>query len=426
MARQTPPSLTMLVSAMIFVSSAAAAAYPASPSTAAASNKYALVPATNSLLFGNGYSVTWGPAGITSAVDSHGAPLKFVNNPDGSVTVDKVYTAYPNGTLTGPGIVIVTSGPTAGFSMGKTRFLENGTIVDASGKKVTPTLNTDGSYTAGDLKGWSNGTIVGPTGASIYLGAPLALTPDGSIGFVAPSSSYSYKSTTNSLTFGKNCTVTWSETGFTSAVDSTGATLKGFKNLTDGSVTVDGAYTAYTNGTLIGPGIIVVVNGPTAGFSMGKTTLLKNGTIVGASGKPVAPTANADGSYTAGELRGWSNGTIVGPTGASIYLGAPLTLNPNGIITFASNSGASGSAPSASPSPSAAPSSAAPSPSAAPSSAAPPSAAPSSAAPAPPPSPSPSASLATPSPTKAAGLLATPVTALTAVITLMLGTILFV
>ncbi|CAI5484242.1 unnamed protein product [Closterium sp. Yama58-4] len=288
----------MLVLA-IFISSFVAAT-PVLPITSAASNKYAFVPATNSLLFGNGYSVTWGATGITSAVDSHGAPLKAVKNPaDGSVTVDGAYTAYPNGTLTGPGIVIVISGTTAGFSMGKTTFLKSGTIVDASGKPVVPTANADGSYTAGDLKGWSNGTIVGP-GASIYLGAPLTLNPNGTVGFVAASSNYSYNPTANSLTFGNNYTVTWSETEkLTSAVDSTGGKLKGTNNR-DGSSTIDGVYTAYGNGTLTGSGIVIVISGPTAGFTMGKTTFLKNATIVDASGTPVVSSANADGSYTAG------------------------------------------------------------------------------------------------------------------------------
>ncbi|CAI5938031.1 unnamed protein product [Closterium sp. NIES-65] len=382
----------MLVLAIFILS--AVAATPVPPITSAASNKYAFVPATNSLLFGNGYSVTWGATGITSAVDSHGAPLKAVKNPaNGSVTVDGAYTTYPNGTLTGPGIVIVISGPTAGFSMGKTMFLKSETIVDTSRKPVVPNANADGSYTAGDLKWWSNGTIVGPTGASIYLSAPLTLNPDDTIGLVDPSSNYSYNPTANSLTFGNSYTVTWSETEkLTSAVDSTGGKFKGTNNR-DGSSTIDGVYTAYGYGTLTGSGIVVFISGPTAGFTMGKTTFLKNATIVDASGTPVVSTANADWSYTAGDLTGWSNGTIVGPTGASIYLGAPLTLNSDGTVTFASNSGGSGSAPSAAP-----------------------------------PAPSGSAPSATPSPPPpmAAGLLATPATTLTAVITLMLGSILFV
>ncbi|CAI7811622.1 unnamed protein product [Closterium sp. NIES-53] len=183
MARQTPPPLAMLALAVFFSSAVAAIEY-APARTILASNKYSFVPATNSILFGNAYSVTWGPTGITSAVDSHGTPLKVVNRPDGSVAVDKAYAAYANGTLIGPGIVIAINGPTAGFTMGKTTFLKSGKIVDASGKPVVPTVNEDGSYTAGDLTGWNNdGTIVGPTGASIYLGAPLTINPDGTVTF---------------------------------------------------------------------------------------------------------------------------------------------------------------------------------------------------------------------------------------------------
>ncbi|CAI5952493.1 unnamed protein product [Closterium sp. NIES-65] len=180
MSRETPPSLAMLLLAIILsativaVANAAAVATPPAP---AASNYYSFDPAANSLTFGTEYTIFW------------------------------------NAMLTGPANVVVTNGTGARSRMGKTAFLANGTIMGASGKPIIPTLNADGPYVAGDLKGWPNGTIVGSTGATIYLAALLSLSPNGTVGYTPPplppptikngaSNYYAFNPATNSLTIG--------------------------------------------------------------------------------------------------------------------------------------------------------------------------------------------------------------------------------
>ncbi|CAI5990251.1 unnamed protein product [Closterium sp. NIES-64] len=57
-----------------------------------------------------------------------------------------------------------------GFRMGATTVLLSGEIVDDAGAKITPTgPDVDGAYTAGDLRGWPNGTVVGSNASPMLL-----------------------------------------------------------------------------------------------------------------------------------------------------------------------------------------------------------------------------------------------------------------
>ncbi|CAI5990245.1 unnamed protein product [Closterium sp. NIES-64] len=57
-----------------------------------------------------------------------------------------------------------------GFRMRAMTVLLSGEIVDDAGAKMTPTgLDVDGAYTAGDLRGWPNGTVVGSNGVVLLL-----------------------------------------------------------------------------------------------------------------------------------------------------------------------------------------------------------------------------------------------------------------
>ncbi|CAI7777935.1 unnamed protein product, partial [Closterium sp. NIES-53] len=147
------------------------------------------VPATHSLTFGPRYvasvNTATNPPSL-AVVDSTCAPVAPTSNAARSATVAG-YTAHPNGTITGPGglSIFLGSGTDALFAMGTTKVMRNGTIVDGSGMKLVlaKSPNEDGSYTAGDMTGWPNGTIVGSGSAMINAGVPLTLTADGSIAF---------------------------------------------------------------------------------------------------------------------------------------------------------------------------------------------------------------------------------------------------
>ncbi|CAI5485394.1 unnamed protein product [Closterium sp. Naga37s-1] len=382
MARQAPqrgkpllPLLALIVSATVAV--AQDAIYPVT-----------YVPATQSLRFGPGYiafvNTATSPPSLT-VVDSTGAPVAPISNADGSATVAG-YTAYPNGTITGPGgLSIYIGAGDALVAMGTTTALKNGTIVDGSGMKLVPSKNADGSYTAGGMTGWSNGTIVGSGGAVINAGAPLTLTADGSIAFAprlatpAPGAAISLDPASRSLSFG-GYTVTVSLSGDKlSLVDSTGKPVATTPN-PDGSRSL-GDYMLYRNGTIAAPGGIAIHSaGPNAGLRVGTTTVLMNGTILDSTGAKIVPTGpNEDGSYSAGDVKGWANGTIIDTNTAS----PPTDASPP---------------PAGSTSPPAG-------------STSPPAGASTPAAPPPPP--------------KTAGLFASPATALTALITLALAPLMF-
>ncbi|CAI5485396.1 unnamed protein product [Closterium sp. Naga37s-1] len=316
------------------------------------------LPATQSLALGPGYTVSVNPATnppSLAVVDWNGAPVAPTYNADGSATVAG-YTAYPNGTVIGPGglsIYLQGSSSDPLFSMGTTTVLRNGTIVDGSGKKLVPTKNPkgDGSYTAGDLTGWPrNGLIIGSGGAVINAGVPLTLTADGSIAFAphvavpVPGAAISANPATHSLSFGYY-TLCLNGTEM-SLLDSSRNPVQPTTN-PDGSRYL-GGYTLYKNGTITAPGGIAIDTvGPNAGLRVGRTTvLIVNGTVLDGSGAKIMPTGpNEDGSYSAGDVKGWANGTIIDTnTGVVLYAGAPLALTADGRVTLASLSIPTGAA----------------------------------------------------------------------------------
>ncbi|CAI5482856.1 unnamed protein product [Closterium sp. Yama58-4] len=230
------------------------------------------VPATQSVQLGPEYSVSLNPATdppSLAIVDYNGRPVAPTYNADGSATVAG-YTAHRNGTITGPGgLAIYLGAGNALFSMGTTTVLKNGTIVDGSGKKLVPTKRPDGSYTAGDLTGWpSIGIIIGSGGAVINAGAPLTVTVDGSVAF---------------------------------ALDVAPIPL---------------------------PGVAISVNPATRSLRFGGYTLLLNGnkpSLLDCLSRPVRTTANPDGSLSLGNYTLYKNGTIAAPDGIAIDTVGPNT-----------------------------------------------------------------------------------------------------
>ncbi|GJP33170.1 hypothetical protein CLOM_g17733 [Closterium sp. NIES-68] len=376
-----PSSLALLLLSLILSATAAIAyrlpvAATPGPAGGAPSPSPSGVAATTVTINSDG-SLSFGPGVVRynflrngTVVDSTGATVKPTANADGSFTVGGVYTSYSNGTLTGPGITINT-GHNPGVTMGSTTLLlKGGKILDAAGQPIPPTVNDDGSVTAGDMTGWSNGTIKGANGAVLNTGLTLKLNPDGTVGVVftlalyldgsisisaratpapiptpttnpglggspsppAPSASSTVLTINadGSLSFGPGVAqYTLQRNG--TVVDSTGAPVTPTAN-PDGSYTVDGVYTGYPNGTLAGPGI-AIHTGDNPGFTIGMTTLLlKGGKILDKAGQPIEPTVNEDGSVTAGDMTGWSNGTIVGSNGAVLNTGMQLTMNSKGVI----------------------------------------------------------------------------------------------
>ncbi|CAI5940890.1 unnamed protein product [Closterium sp. NIES-65] len=303
MVRQAPPQrgtpLLVLLLLTLIVSATVAVAQDAfDPVT--------YVPATHSLTFGLGYiasvNTATNPPSL-AVVDSTCAPVAPTSNADGSSTVVG-YTAYSNGTITGPGgLSIYIGAGDALAAMGTTTVLKNGTIVDGSGMKLVPATNPDGSYTAGDMTGWANSTIVGSGGAVINAGAPLTLTADGSIAFAlhaappVPSAAISVNPGARSLSVG-GYTVSLSGNKL-SLLDSTGKPVTTTTN-PDGSRCL-GDYTLYKNGTIAAPGGIAIdTSGPNAGLRVGTTTVLTvNGTVLDGTGAKIVLTGpNEDGSVT--------------------------------------------------------------------------------------------------------------------------------
>ncbi|CAI5990259.1 unnamed protein product [Closterium sp. NIES-64] len=269
MVRQAPPQrgtpllllLAMIISATVAV-------------TQDAIDPVTYVPATHSLTFGPGYIAsvnTATNAPSLAVVDSTGAPVAPTSNADGSSTVAG-YTAYPNGTINGPGgLSIYIGAGDALAAMGTTIVLKNGTIVDGSGMNFVLATNPDGSYTAGDMTGWANSTIVGSGGAVINAGALLTLTADGSIAFApqaappVPGVAISVNPGARSLSVG-GYMVSLSGNKL-SVLDSTGKPVTTTTN-PDGSRCL-GDYRLYKSGTIAAPGSIAIdTSGPNAGLQL--------------------------------------------------------------------------------------------------------------------------------------------------------------
>ncbi|CAI7809878.1 unnamed protein product [Closterium sp. NIES-54] len=98
------------------------------------------------------------------------AIVKPKKNPDGSLTVEGKYTWYPNGTIVAPGVTIAVAGKASYVQIAMTRLYGiDGLARDATTNIVDPWIenDSDGSFTAGDITGWPNGTFLGTgTGGS--------------------------------------------------------------------------------------------------------------------------------------------------------------------------------------------------------------------------------------------------------------------
>ncbi|CAI5491081.1 unnamed protein product, partial [Closterium sp. Naga37s-1] len=117
--------------------------------------------------------------------------------------------------------------------------------------------------------------------------------------------------------------------------DSSGAAVTTTKN-GDGSQSV-GGYTLYTNGTFAGPDGPVYGLRSDRGLLIGSTVVYTNGTYADASGKPVQPVPNSDGSgATAGDLTVFTNGTMVSSKGVIVHT-TDMTSKTSGKAASASS-----------------------------------------------------------------------------------------
>ncbi|CAI5485356.1 unnamed protein product [Closterium sp. Naga37s-1] len=192
--------------------------------------------------------------------------------------------------------------------------------------------------------------------------------------------------------------------GKTIVDNETKAIVKPKKN-PDGSLTVEGKYTWYPNGTIVAPGVTIAVAGKASYVQIAKTKLFGiDGVARDAATNNVIPWIEDDAAktFTAGDITGWSNGTFLGSNG--VVLRTRLRFKPSN----GTRGGGSTGAPSPSPAPSPIPS---PSPAPSPST--------------PPASHTPSSPSAPPPPPKPAGSLASPVTVLATAIAVALTSLLF-
>ncbi|GJP66990.1 hypothetical protein CLOP_g23861 [Closterium sp. NIES-67] len=97
------------------------------------------------------------------------ARITPVKESDGSVAVENgKYRWYKNGTITAPGITIYLAGAASFVTVGGTTlFGKGGVVKDAKGNVLTWSHNPDGSFTAGDLTGYPNGTFTGSNGVTL-------------------------------------------------------------------------------------------------------------------------------------------------------------------------------------------------------------------------------------------------------------------
>ncbi|CAI5991554.1 unnamed protein product [Closterium sp. NIES-65] len=81
-------------------------------------------------------------------------------------------------------------------------------------------------------------------------------------------------------------------------------------------------------GINIGSGGVSTTN--PGSVTVGGTTILSNGTILGSDGQPITPTVNPDGSTTAGGITVYPNGTITNSDGTIVNPGTGVTI-PGGV-----------------------------------------------------------------------------------------------
>ncbi|CAI5482831.1 unnamed protein product [Closterium sp. Yama58-4] len=278
-----------------------------------------------------------------TVVDSKGKPVTPTENADGSKTVASVYTAYPNGTLTAPGVALYTQPPT-GLTVGTTTLLSDGSVTDSTGMLLFGTVNPDKSYTVGDVTGWSNGTIVGPGGVVVNTGIPFSVDPTTGIVSGAqppaappapPPAPEPVEKVTTVITINGDRSLSFD--GYTllknlTVLDSSGNVVTPTANA-DGSYTVASVYSAYPNKTLTAPGVTLVFT-DLIKITVGKTSFFSDGAVLDQDGNPVYGTVKKDGSWVVGDFTGWNNGTLVGSNGATIHTGLQYAADPStGIIS---------------------------------------------------------------------------------------------
>ncbi|GJP59620.1 hypothetical protein CLOP_g13207 [Closterium sp. NIES-67] len=280
-----------------------------------------------------------------SVVDAKGKPVAVTTNADGSLSVAGVYSAFPNGTLTAPGVAIYT-GDLVGLTMGTTTLYADGTVTDATGSPLFGTVNPDKSYTVGDVTGWANGTVVGPDGVVVNTGLPLSVDPTtGMVNGISPPAAAPAPAPAAPAPPVKVDTVitinpdrTLSFAGYkllknVTVLDANGAVATPAANA-DGSITIGGVYTAYPNKTLIAPGVTVTF-GELIKITVGSTSVFSDGSVLDAAGDALYGTVGKDGSFSVGDFKlGWSNGSFVANNGAVVHTNLQLAADPaTGIIS---------------------------------------------------------------------------------------------
>ncbi|CAI6007601.1 unnamed protein product [Closterium sp. NIES-65] len=117
--------------------------------------------------------------------------------------------------------------------------------------------------------------------------------------------------------------------GKTIVDNETKAIVKPKKN-PDGSLTVEGKYTWYPNGTIVAPGVTIAVAGKASYVQIAKTKLFGiDGVARDATTNNVIPWIEDDAAktFTAGDITGWSNGTFLGSNG--VVLRTRLRFKPS-------------------------------------------------------------------------------------------------
>ncbi|CAI5484916.1 unnamed protein product [Closterium sp. Yama58-4] len=108
-------------------------------------------------------------------VDASGAAVTPTVKADESVSIGG-YTRYSNGTVTDPNGSVILAVRSGSYVIGSTIMYENDTFTDLSGNVVRPVWNGPYSVTAGDLTLWGNGTVTSTKSGVVIHTGPTSLS----------------------------------------------------------------------------------------------------------------------------------------------------------------------------------------------------------------------------------------------------------